>query len=195
MRFFRTLGWLLCVVYSTIPLYWFMVHPRAHRWREKQRSPFRVLLPAWILMWICVGALTEPWRHFTIYATPWSWIPAVLLFATGMFIYSHAGAHFSWAKLGGLPEVRANRQDDHLITSGIRAHVRHPVYLAHLCEMLAWSVGTGLAVCWGLTAFAIATGAVMIRMEDTELARRFGEEFERYRSRVPAVVPGLRKSF
>ena len=42
--------------------------------------------------------------------------------------------------------------------------VQHPVYLAHLCEMLAWSVGTGLAVCWGLTAFAVVTGAVMIGM-------------------------------
>jgi protein-S-isoprenylcysteine O-methyltransferase Ste14 len=189
MWFLHTLGWLVCVIYSTIPLYWFMIHPRAHRWREKQRSPFRVLLPSWIVMWFVVGALTQRWRHVTIYATPWSWILAVLLFATGIFIYSRAGAHFSWAKLGGLPEVRANREDDRLITSGIRAHVRHPVYLAHLCEMVAWSVGTGLVVCWALTAFAIATGAVMIRMEDNELESRFGEEFQRYRSQVPAVLP------
>jgi protein-S-isoprenylcysteine O-methyltransferase Ste14 len=195
MWFFRTLGWLVCVVYSTIPLYWFMIHPRAHRWREKERSPFRVLVPAWIVMWFGGGAVTEPWRLVTIYSTSWSWVPAALLFALGIFIYSHAGAHFSWAQLSGLPEVRAGHQDDRLVTTGIRGRVRHPVYLAHLCEMLAWSVGTRLVVCWGLTAFAIATGAVMIRMEDTELARRFGEEFERYRSHVPAVVPGLRKSF
>lgn len=67
--------------------------------------------------------------------------------------------------------------------------MRHPVYLAHLCEMIAWSLGTGVAVCWGLTAFAIATGAVMIRMEDAELEKRFGAEFVEYRKRVPAVVP------
>ncbi len=57
--------------------------------------------------------------------------------------------------------------------------------------MLAWSVGTGLAVCWLLTAFAIATGAVMIHMEDAELERRFGEEYVAYRRRVPAVLPGF----
>jgi protein-S-isoprenylcysteine O-methyltransferase Ste14 len=57
--------------------------------------------------------------------------------------------------------------------------------------MLAWSVGTGLVVCWLLTAFAIVTGAVMIRMEDAELQERFGDEFDRYRSTVPAVLPRL----
>ena len=100
--------------------------------------------------------------------------------------------HFSWAQLGGLPEVRAGHHDDRLVTTGIRSRVRHPVYLAHLCEMLAWSVGTGLAVCWLLTAFAIATGAVMIRMEDAELEKRFGAEFAAYRHRVHAVLPKLR---
>jgi protein-S-isoprenylcysteine O-methyltransferase Ste14 len=67
--------------------------------------------------------------------------------------------------------------------------VRHPVYLAHLCEMLAWSVGTGLAVCWMLTAFAIVTGALMIRLEDNELENRFGEEYRQYRVKVPALLP------
>ncbi len=191
MQFLRTLGWLACVVYSTIPLFWLMVHPRAHIWREKERSPFRLLVPAWIIMWIGIGALTGPWRAAAFYSIPWTWIPAVLLFAVGLFIYSHAGTHFSWAQLGGLPEVRADHRDDRLVTTGIRARVRHPVYLGHLCEMLAWSLGTGLAVCCVLTAFAIVTGAVMIRMEDAELEKRFGEEYRRYRSTVPAVVPRI----
>lgn len=192
MAFLRTLGWLACAVYSTIPLFWLMVHPRAHRWRASDSSPFRVLVPAWLLMWVGLGALTGPWRRVTAYSTWWSWIPAVSLFALGIFIYSRSGAHFSWAQLGGLPEVRSGHQDDRLVTTGIRARVRHPVYLAHLCEMLAWSTGTGLLVCWLLTAFAIATGAVMIWMEDAELQRRFGQEFVAYRHRVHAVLPRLR---
>lgn len=191
MQFLRTLGWLACVVYSTIPLFWLMVHPRAQRWRERAGSPFRVLIPAWILMWAGVGVLTGPWRSVTLYSTPWAWIPAALLFAIGMYLYSRAGAHFSWAQLAGLPEVRIGHHDDRLVTTGIRSHVRHPVYLAHLCEMLAWSVGTGLVVCWLLTAFAIATGAMMIRMEDKELEKRFGEKFRRYQNSVPTVIPRL----
>jgi protein-S-isoprenylcysteine O-methyltransferase Ste14 len=192
MGLVRTVGWLACVVYSTIPLFWLMVHPRAHKWREKESSPFRVLVPAWITMWLGIGLLTGPWRGVAFYSTLWSWIPSALLFAVGIFTYLRAGAHFSWEQLGGLPEVRADHPHDRLVTTGIRAHVRHPVYLGHLCEMLAWSIGTGLVVCWLLTVFAIATGAVMIRMEDAELEKRFGQEFSAYRGRVPAVLPRFR---
>lgn len=192
MRLLRVLGWLACVVYSTIPLFWLMVHPRAHRWRAREGSPFRVLVPAWIVMWIGMGVLTGPWRDVTLYSTPWTWVPAALLFATGFFVYSSSGAHFSWAQLGGLPEVRTGHRDDWLVTAGIRARVRHPVYLGHLCEMLAWSLGTGLAVCWLLTALAIATGSVMISLEDAELEKRFGAEYVAYRRRVNAVLPKLR---
>ncbi len=191
MQLLRTVGWLLCVVYSTVPLFWFMVHPRAHRWRESERSPFRVLVPAWLTMWVGIGVLTSRWRTVVLYSTGWSWIPAALLFASGLYLYIRSGAHFSWAQLGGVPEVRTNHREHRLITTGIRARVRHPVYLAHLCEMLAWSIGTGLAVCWGLTAFAMATGAVMIRMEDAELEKRFGKHFKDYKRHVPAIIPGV----
>jgi protein-S-isoprenylcysteine O-methyltransferase Ste14 len=189
MAVLRTLGWLICVIYSTIPSFWLMVHPRAHRWRAHVRSPFRVLVPAWITMWIGIAALTGPWRNIALYSKLWGWIPACVLFATGFYIYSRAGAHFSWAQLGGLPEVRPHHPHDRLVTSGIRARVRHPVYLAHLCEMLAWTVGTGLVVCWGLTGLAAATGAVMIRMEDRELQQRFGEQFRMYRQSVGSLFP------
>jgi protein-S-isoprenylcysteine O-methyltransferase Ste14 len=55
--------------------------------------------------------------------------------------------------------------------------------------MLAWSIGTGLAVLYALTVFAAVTGVVMIRLEDKELEQRFGEEYRRYRSHVPALIP------
>jgi protein-S-isoprenylcysteine O-methyltransferase Ste14 len=189
MFWLRTAGWLVCVVYSTIPLFWLMIHPRAQRWRERVQSPYRVLVPAWIVMWAGVGALTGPWRQVAIYSTAWSWIPAGLLFCAGFWIYARAGMHFSWAQLGGLPELQAEHREQWLVTTGIRARVRHPVYLGHLCEMLAWSVGTGLLVCWLLTGLAMVTGAAMICTEDAELEKRFGQEYRRYRSSVPAVLP------
>ena len=192
MHLLRTAGWIACVVYSTVPLFWLMVHPRAHKWRGKEGSPFRFLVPAWLMMWVGVGVITGRWRDVVLYSTPWTWIPSAALFVAGFYLYSRSGAHFSWAQLGGLPEVRANHREDRLITTGVRAHVRHPVYLAHLCEMFAWSIGTGLVMCSALTAFAIATGAVMIRMEDAELEKRFGSDFKIYRNKVPAVFPIIR---
>ena len=189
----QLIGWLACVVYSTIPAFWFMIHPFAERWRARhlssQRSPYMVLLPVWMAMWVVVARATQPWRRILLYRSNWGWIAAAPLFACGLYLYARSGKHFSAKQLGGLPEVHGGNREQRLITDGIRARVRHPVYLAHLCEMLAWSAGTGLAACWALTGFAMVTGAVMIRMEDAELEQRFGDSYRTYRSSVPAVLP------
>jgi protein-S-isoprenylcysteine O-methyltransferase Ste14 len=186
----RYVAWLACVVYATIPSFWLVIHPRANYWRLQKGSPYRLLIPLWITMWIALGAITAPWREVALYASAWTWVPAVVLFAAGIWIYACSGAGFSPAQLGGLPELIPGHREQRLVTSGIRARVRHPVYLGHLCEMLAWSIGSGLIVCCGLTAFAVLTGAIMIRLEDNELEQRFGEVYRAYRQRVPAILPG-----
>jgi protein-S-isoprenylcysteine O-methyltransferase Ste14 len=150
-----------------------------------------VLLPAWVAMWVVSGAVTLPWRQIQLYSTPWAWIPAAFLFVVGLWLYWRSRKGFSAKQLGGVPELHAANRERRLVTTGIRAWVRHPVYLAHLCQMMAWSVGTGLVICYGLAAFAVVTGAVMIRMEDEELEQRFGAKFAAYRERVPSVLPKL----
>ncbi len=140
-------------------------------------------------MWIVVALITWPWRGILLYEAHWVWVAAILLFAWGLYLYSQSGKNFSAKQLGGLPEVDGRMREQRLVTGGIRARVRHPVYLAHLCEMLAWSTGSGLAVCWVLTALAVVMGAVMIRMEDEELENRFGGSYRAYRSAVPAILP------
>lgn len=139
-------------------------------------------------MWAAVASITAPWRAIPLYEDRWVWIPAAALFSAGLVLYKLSHNHFSLAQLCGLPETLRGHSTQALVTNGIRARVRHPVYLGHLCAMLAWSAGTGLAVCWALTAFAIITGAVMIRMEDEELAKRFGREYLAYRNKVPAIL-------
>jgi protein-S-isoprenylcysteine O-methyltransferase Ste14 len=169
-----------------------MIHPQAEYWRSRRRSPYTILLPLWVTMWMLMGLVTAHWKDLVLYATPWGWVPGLLLLTSGFSLYRKAGVHFSLRQLGGLPELQAGHTEQTLVTSGVRSRVRHPIYLAHLCEMLGWSFGTGLTVCFGLTAFAIATGAVMIRLEDRELEKRFGEQFSAYRERVPAVWPKVR---
>lgn len=188
----RTVAWIACVLYSTIPAFWLLIHPRVELWRARRSSPYKTLLPLWIGMWILVAGITAPWRTDYLYLNKWTWIPAAALFCSGLILYKLSGYDFTLAQLGGLPEILPTNQAQRLVTTGIRAHIRHPVYLAHLCEMLAWSLGSGLAVCWALTAFAIVTGAVMIRMEDAELEKRFGEEYSEYRRAAGALLPKRR---
>lgn len=168
-----------------------LVHPRPEFWRSRSRSPYLVLLTLWFGMWIVLAIVTFRWRHIVLYHSIRAWVPAVGFFIAGILLYRASGKQFSIRQLIGIPEISAGHDEQLLVTSGVRNRVRHPIYLAHLCEMLAWSIGTGLAVCYGLTAFAVLTGAIMIHLEDEELQKRFGEQYRDYRRRVPAILPRL----
>ncbi len=188
-HFLPTLAWVACIVYSTIPAFWLAIHPFAAFWKAFRSNPFALLVPMWIAVWIVIGFVTAPWRHVRIYSEAAPWFPAAALFVAGIWIYRRSGVGFSWSQLGGLPEVRVSREKRPLAATGIRAHVRHPIYLGHLLEILAWSLGSGLVVCFGLTAIGILTGAWMIALEDRELETRFGEEYRKYKNNVPAIFP------
>ena len=185
----RTAGWLLAIVLSTVPAFWFLVHPRAEYWRKRRGARFRILGPLWMATWVVAGAITWPWRHVLIYYNALSWLAASPFFAAGFYLYYRGRARFSFTQMIGRPEVQGDGFEQRLVTTGIRARIRHPVYLGHLCELIGWSLGTGLAVIYILTGVAIVTGIIMIRMEDDELERRFGKPFRQYRTSTPALIP------
>jgi len=93
-------------------------------------------VPAWIGMWALVAAITAPWRGVLLYENGWTWIPAGTLFCAGLILYKLSHREFSLIQLGGLPEILYQHSRQRLVTTGIRARIRHPVYLGHLCEML-----------------------------------------------------------
>lgn len=79
-----------------------------------------------------------------------------------------------------------------LATTGPYAYVRHPIYTG----MLGMLVATGLAYSrWAallaaLTIFFVGT-IIRVRSEEKLLREAFGEQFDNYARRVPAIVPGL----
>jgi protein-S-isoprenylcysteine O-methyltransferase Ste14 len=79
-----------------------------------------------------------------------------------------------------------------LATGGPYAYVRHPIYTGMLGMLLA----TGLAIShWAallgaLVVFFVGT-VIRVRSEERLLRGAFGEKFEAYAQRVPAIFPGL----
>lgn len=79
-----------------------------------------------------------------------------------------------------------------LITEGPYNFVRNPIYTA----MFGMLIATGLAMQrWVVLPIAIVLFAVglmiRIKVEEKLLRSAFGEEFENYARRVPAVLPGI----
>lgn len=186
------IGWLACCIYGSIPSFWLVIHPRADAWRARhlQRRPvYKVLVPLWVAMWVALFGITYPIRSIVMYRLNYSWLISLAFFAGGILLYAKARHGFSPLQLSGHHELEPERHQQTLVVTGVRQHLRHPIYLGHLLEMFAWSIGSGLLVCWLLTAFAIGTGVVMIRKEEEELVGRFGDSYRQYQRRVPAIIP------
>jgi protein-S-isoprenylcysteine O-methyltransferase Ste14 len=176
-------------VYATIPLFWLTVHPLITRWRAAGRRSYFALLPLWFVYALIVFALGWRFRHVHFYISWIAWVPAVLFFLMGAALYQAGGQAFERSKLIGLAELEPSQYRQELITTGIRARVRHPFYLGHFCELFGWMLGTGSLAIAGMVAFSLITGAIMIHREDLELEQRFGEAFRQYRARVPGFLP------
>src|ERR1700726_660034 len=101
----RTVAWIACVIYSTIPAFWLLIHPRTEFWRSRRRSPYRILLPIWIAIWATVAAITAPWRSLLLYEDRWARIPAAALFCVGLVLYKLSHSEFSLGQLAGVPEI------------------------------------------------------------------------------------------
>jgi protein-S-isoprenylcysteine O-methyltransferase Ste14 len=183
--------WMASVLYSSVPLFWFVVHPFASSWRRMGRSPYRVVLPVWMALILLLGWITWPWRSAQLYSSPWMWAPAAILLLLGVSIYLRVGTSFSAHKLSGEAELRPDEHAQELVTSGLHSRMRHPIYVAHLANFAGWAVGSGLLISYVLLVIGLLfTFPLMVWLEERELAARFGAKFREYRQCVP-LLPRL----
>jgi protein-S-isoprenylcysteine O-methyltransferase Ste14 len=180
--------WMVSVLYSSIPLFWFAIHPFAGSWRKMERSPYRILLPVWIAIIFVLAWTTWPWHTARIYSAPWMWPPAAVLLFSGLRIYA-ASRGFGSHKLSGEAELRPREHAQELVTTGLHARMRHPIYVAHLLNLAGWTLGSGLVVSFLLLAISLLfTYPLMVWLEEHELERRFGQNFREYKTRVPLLA-------
>lgn len=189
MEFVLAVAWLVGVVYASIPPFWLLIHPFAERWRQAKTDARAILGFTWLGVILLLAAITFPWREVRLYATPYSWLAWLVLAALAVSIYRRIGS-FGFDRVIGRTELKPDLEQ-RLVTTGMHCRVRHPIYLGHLLMLAAWTVGSGLLVLYALWAMAVVFGVFLIRTEDAELERRFGDEFRDYKRRVPALLPRL----
>jgi protein-S-isoprenylcysteine O-methyltransferase Ste14 len=180
--------WMVSVLYSSVPLFWFAIHPVADLWRRMDRSPYLLLLPIWAAIICALTWATWPWHSERLYSSPWMWVPAVVLLFFGLRTYTRIRSEFGAHKLSGEAELRPQDHAQELVTTGLHARMRHPIYVAHLLNMAGWSLGSGLLMSFVLlTISVLGTFPLMIWIEEHELEKRFGQSYREYRARVPLI--------
>lgn len=117
-------------------------------------------------------------------ATPGAGL-AVQLAGLGFAIWARLALGKHWS---GTITIKEGHE---LVTRGPYAIVRHPIYTGLLVAFLGNALLVGDARGW--IAFALAAAAIGVKVprEERFMARAFGEAWERYRSRVRAIVPFL----
>jgi len=92
-------------------------------------------------------------------------------------------------ELGAYPVLR---QKSNLVTMGIYSRVRHPIYLSNILLAAGWaSLFRGVHALLCVPIWALCYG-VLIFFEEKGLEEEYGEEYRKYRRRVPwRIIPGL----
>jgi protein-S-isoprenylcysteine O-methyltransferase Ste14 len=157
---------------------------------ERATANFGIALQAiaFLLAWTS-RAVTSVGRP-ALPSTPRIGLAAILLLCAASLMFR------SMRTLGPQWSIQARTLANHrLITTGPYAGVRHPIYLGIGLFLMAASVVA--ATWWAFVAalgLYVAGSMLRIQAEDRLLASRFGQEFENYRQRVPALLPWRRSA-
>lgn len=184
------------IVVVTTPgalLFWFPIHPLANFWR---RAGYRWAYVAGFGVYTFTCVLAWMWRR-PLLAIEFG-ANTYVMGAGVALIVTTAAMRRSWSRqlsirtLFGLPEVAPDRYPGRLLTEGAYARVRHPRYLQILVGLLGYALLSNYLAAYVVWAFVAIATALLIPLEERELAARFGADYEEYRRRVPALMPRLK---
>lgn len=153
--------------------------------------------PAYAWLVGAVGAVGA-WVIFRVVPTAdWSSlrVQAAWPAAIGLPILLAATAFTLWARavLGTMWTSSAVAKDAHVLhTDGPYAITRHPIYTGILGMLLGTALASGLGRWLAVVVLGVVWIEVKVYAEERLLTTVFGEDYQRYRRRVPQLIPGLR---
>jgi protein-S-isoprenylcysteine O-methyltransferase Ste14 len=136
-------------------------------------------------------AIFSTWLDFADYKMPvgLDWVGAALMAGSiTLLVLAHRDLGRNWS-----PSVDL-RQEHKLVTQGIYAHLRHPIY----ASVWLWCLAQALLVHnWigGLAGLVLFLPVYLTRLpiEEGMMLEVFGEEYQDYMRRVGGILPRLRK--
>ncbi|HOD04769.1 MAG TPA: isoprenylcysteine carboxylmethyltransferase family protein [Anaerolineaceae bacterium] len=138
------------------------------------------------ILLLVFGLPAEP-----IYTVPQPWRMLMLALqgacAAGILItFGQTGA-LAFLGLDALWIPQARQAPPILRTDGLYRWVRHPVYTLSLLALylMPWMTWNWLALALGATLYI----TLALPLEESKLIDEFGEAYETYRQRVPALLP------
>ena len=186
MRFLRAVAGFFLFFELPIPIYWLIIHPLNSFWRNRVRAAFWF---AGLTAWTTGGVLLWMYRPILLAATRPPWIAIAVgfgLIAAEIYLFVRVERELGSRRLVGHAELTGTGE---IFTGGLYAHVRHPRYTGMFCAVVGAALLAGTPHLWAVLAVWWILALIVIRLEERELAARFGQAYAEYRERVPAFLP------
>lgn len=146
----------------------------------------------------CKGSSTRTFILYPIVIVAWELIvssgriglnPLYLpIIAWGYLQYRLCG-QYRIRRGGGGPGM--DTPPDRLVTTGIFAYTRNPMYMGHIIFLLGMALAFHSLLAVILAAFTAVFFQSRVRRDERQLMERFGEPFIDYQKKVKRWVPGL----
>lgn len=189
-RFRYVVGVLLVIWLPPAVVWWYVVHPFVGFWRRvgARRAMWAVgttmtaaMVGLWFLRRPLVGRdLGTFWPLLVLGA---------LLLLAAMVLGQRRRKQLPMKILSGVPELQEDGRGGELLTQGLYAWLRHPRYMEVVSAVLGYASLANHLGTWIMAAVTLPALHLVVLMEERELARRFGAEYEAYRARVPRYIP------
>ena len=186
MRFLHVVAGFILFFELPIPIYWLILHPFNSFWRRHVRAAFWF---AGLTAWTCGGAVLWVFRRSLLAASRPSWLAIAAgftLIAVEGYLFVRVERELGSRRLVGHAELTGTGE---MFSGGLYAHVRHPRYAGMFSALLGAALLAGTPLLWIVLALWWPFALLVIRLEEMELAARFGTAYEEYRKRVPAFLP------
>jgi protein-S-isoprenylcysteine O-methyltransferase Ste14 len=113
-------------------------------------------------------------------------VAALMLLAFGLVTAAARAMGANWSIVARL------REGHELVTAGVFAHLRHPIYTAMAAFLLALAIAFGheFGLILAIPLFGLGT-SIRIREEERLLRGEFGAAYDEYAARVKRFLPGV----
>ncbi len=138
---------------------------------------------------IAIGWVSSIFKEKLLFNPSISQYFGVLLIFPGIWILWLSFKYFSVKEFLGL---KATGTENQLVTSGIHARVRHPIYTGTVLALVGYFLirPTDLFLVSLLVIFVYLP--IGIVFEEKKLIEKFGQDYLNYRRNTPAIFPDLK---
>lgn len=186
MRFLHAVAGFFLFFELPIPIYWLILHPFNSFWRKRVRAAFWF---AGLTAWVTGGGLLWIYRPLLLSSARPAWVAiaaGMALIGIEIYLFIRVERELGSRRLVGHAELTGTGE---IFTGGLYAHVRHPRYTGMFCAVVGAALLAGTFRVWIIVALWWILSLIVIRLEERELAGRFGPAYLEYRKRVPAFLP------